>query len=169
MKYNIYQGIGQNGELKKIGDIENQTTYTVTGLTPKTTYRFAVSSDNGLRESDKSNIITLTTADIPLSSITLSIDKTALEVGDKATATVTVTPTNQTSGKPQLTSDNTKVATINDSGIISAIAPGTAGIQAVLGDVKSTVVTLTVYEALIDVTNLTASNITATSATLTWS
>lgn len=169
MKYNIYQGIGQNGELQKIGDVEDQTTYTVKGLTPKTVYRFAVSADNGLRESPKSNIITLTTADIPLSAITLSIDKTALEVGDKATATVTVTPANQTSGTPQLISNNTKVATINNSNIISAIAPGTAGIQAVLGNVKSTVVTLTVYEALVDVTNLTASDITSTSATLKWS
>lgn len=169
MKYIIYQGIGQNGELKKIGDIEDQTTYTVRDLKPKTIYRFAVSADNGLRESPKSNIITLTTADIPISSITLSIDKTALEVGDKATATVTFTPANQTSGTPKLVSNNTKVATINNYNIISAIAPGTAGIQAVLGNVKSTLITLTVYEALVDVTKLTASNITATSATLSWS
>lgn len=65
MKYHIYQGIGQEGELKKICDVENQTTYTVEGLTPETVYRFAVTADNGSRESAKSNIITITTADIP--------------------------------------------------------------------------------------------------------
>ena len=169
MKYHIYQGIGQNGELKKIGDVENQTTYTVEGLTPKTVYRFAVTADNGLRESAKSNIITITTADIPLSSITLSIDKTALEVGGTATATVTVTPADQTSGTPQLVSNNTKVATVNAAGVITAVAPGSAGIQAILGNVKSNLVTVTVYEALVDVTKLTVSDITATSAILSWS
>lgn len=169
MKYHIYQGIGQNGELKKIGDVENQTTYTVEGLTPKTVYRFAVTADNGSRESAKSNIITITTADIPLSSITLAIDKTALEVGGTATATVTITPVDQTSGTPQIVSDNPNVATVNNTGLITAVAPGSAGIQAILGTVKSNLVTVTVYEALVDVTKLTASDITATSATLSWS
>lgn len=65
MKYYIYQGTGTSGELTKIAEVTDQKTYTVTGLQAKTTYRFAVSSYNGLRESAKSNIVTVTRSEIP--------------------------------------------------------------------------------------------------------
>lgn len=169
MKYYIYQGKGQDGDLTKIGEVTDTKSFTISGLTPKAVYRFAVSAYNGIRESAKSNIITVTTADIPLASITLSINATALEVGGGAKATVTVTPANQTDGTPTLTSSNAQVATIDSAGNIKALAPGTTNIQATLGKVSSSVVTITVYEALVNVTNLAATNVTANSLTLNWS
>ena len=168
MKYYIYQGLGADGELTKIAEVTDQKTYTVTGLQAKTTYRFAVSSYNGLRESAKSNIVTVTTSEIPVQSITLAISKTSFEVGETAKITVTLTPPNQTSGTPTLASTNTKVATVDNSGNLRAVAVGTTTITATLGDKTSNMLTIQVYEALVTVTNLTSSNVTANSATLSW-
>ena len=168
MKYYIYQGVGTGGELNKIAEVENKKEYTVTGLTANATYRFAVSSYNGLRESAKSNVIAVKTSAIPVQSITLAIDKTALEVGGTAKITVTITPANETDGAAVLTSSNTEVATVDNSGNVRAVAPGTATITAKIGDKTSNVISLTVYEALVNVTNLSASNVTSNSLDLTW-
>ena len=102
MKYYIYQGLSDSGELTKIAEVTDVKTYTVTGLEANTKYRFAVSTYNGLRESAKSNIITVTTAQISVQSITLAISKTSFEVGETTKITVTLTPPNQTSGTPTL-------------------------------------------------------------------
>lgn len=169
MKYYIYQGLGTNGELTKIAEVTDKKTYTVTGLKAKTTYRFAVSSYNGLRESAKSNIVTVTTSEIPVQSITITIDKTALEVGDKAKVSVTVTPTDETDGDYTLSSTTPTVATVDQSGNIKAVAPGTTTIKATIGTKTSNVVTITVYEALVNVSNLTSSNVTTNSVGLSWS
>lgn len=168
MKYYIYQGLGDSGELTKIAEVTDQKAYTVTGLQSKTTYRFAVSSYNGLRESAKSNIVTVTTSEIPVQSITITIDKTALEVGGKAKVSVTVTPTDETDEDYTLSSTTPTVATVDQSGNIKAIAPGTTTIKATIGTKTSNVVTIKVYEALVNVSNLTSSNVTTNSVGLSW-
>ena len=168
MKYYIYQGLGDSGDLTKIAEVTDVKTYTATGLKANTKYRFAVSAYNGLRESSKSNIITVTTTQIPVQSITLAISKTSFEVGETTKITVTVTPPNQTSGTPTLASTNSKVATVDNSGNLRAVAVGTTTITATLGDKTSNVLTIQVYEALVGVSNLTSSNITPNSVTLNW-
>lgn len=168
MKYYIYQGVGTDGDLKKIAEVENKKEYTVTGLTANATYRFAVSSYNGLRESAKSNVITVKTSAIPIQSITLAIDKTALEVGGTAKVTVTITPANETDGAAVLSSSNTDVATVDSDGNVSAVGAGTADITAKIGEKVSNVISLTVYEALVNVTNLAATNVTPNSLDLSW-
>lgn len=168
MKYYIYRGVGSSGELTKIAEVTDAKTYTDTGLHAKTTYRYAVSAYNGLRESAKSSIITVTTAEIPVATITLAIDKTSLEVGGTAKITVTVTPPNQTSGTATLSSTDTKVATVDNSGNVKAVGVGTTTITATLAGKTSNMLTLKVYEALVNVSNLTSSNVTASSVTLTW-
>lgn len=168
MKFYIYQGVGTDGELKKVAEVENKKEYTVTGLTANATYRFAVSSYNGLRESAKSNVITVKTSAIPVQSITLAIDKTALEVGGTAKVTVTITPANETDGAAVLSSSNTDVATVDSDGNVSAVGAGTADITAKIGEKVSNVINLTVYEALVNVTNLAASNVTPNSLDLSW-
>lgn len=168
MKYYIYQGLGSDGELKKIAEVTDQTTYTATGLQANSTYRFAVSSYNGLRESAKSNVITVKTSAIPVQSITLAIDKTSLEVGQSAKITVTITPANETDGAATLTSSNSQVATVDNDGNVKAVAPGTATITAKVGEKTSNVISLTVYEALVNVSDLTSKNVTTNSADLAW-
>lgn len=168
MEYYIYQGVGTGGDLNKIAEVEDKKEYTVTGLTANSTYRFAVSSYNGLRESTKSNVITVNTSAISVEGITLAIGNTALEVGGTAKVTVTITPANETDGSAVLTSSNTQVATVDGDGNVKAIAPGTATITATIGGKTSNVISLSVYEALVDVANLTSSNITPNSIDLSW-
>ena len=168
MKYYIYQGTGTDGELTKIGEVEDKKSYTVTGLKAHSTYRFAVSAYNGLRESAKSNVVTVQTEAIPVQSITLAVDKTSLEVGQSAKITVTITPANETDGSATLTSSNVQVATVDNAGNVKAIAPGTATISAKIGAKTSNVISLTVYEALVNVSNLTSKNITTNSVDLAW-
>ena len=167
MDYYIYEQVG-SGTATKIATVTDVTTYTVTGLKPKTTYSFSVSAYNGLRESAKTTAITVTTSDIPLTSITLSIDKTALEVGGTATLSVAVTPTDETSGAPSLASSDTKVATISGT-TLTAVGVGTASISATNGSITAKAVMVTVYAALVTPTNLAASGTTTTGTTLTWS
>lgn len=168
MKYYIYQGTGDDGELEKVAEVTDKKEYTATGLTANSTYRFAVSAYNGLRESAKSNVITVKTSAIPVQSITLAIDKTALEVGGTAKVTVTITPANQTSGEVTLTSSNSQVATVDNEGNVRAVASGTATITAKIGEKVSNAISLTVYETLVTVTNLMANNITPNSIDLSW-
>lgn len=168
MKYYIYQGTGDDGELEKVAEVTDKKEYTATGLTANSTYRFAVSAYNGLRESAKSNVITVKTSAIPVQSITLAIDKTALEVGGTAKVTVTITPANQTDGEVTLTSSNSQVAAVDNEGNVRAVASGTATITAKIGEKVSNAISLTVYETLVTVTNLTANNITPNSIDLSW-
>ena len=168
MKFYIYQGVGTDGELQKIAEVENKKEYTVTGLTANSTYRFAVSSYNGLRESAKSNVITVKTSAIPVQSITLAIDKTALEVGGTAKVTVTITPATETDGPAVLSSSNADVATVDNDGNVKAVGVGTANVTAKIGEKVSNVISITVYEALVNVSNLTDSNVTANSIDLAW-
>ena len=113
-------------------------------------------------------MISVKTSAIPVQSITLAIDKTALEVGGTAKVTVTITPANETDGAAVLTSSNTQVATVDGAGNVKAIAPGTATITAKIGEKVSNVISLTVYEALVNVTNLAATNVTPNSLDLSW-
>lgn len=168
MKFYIYQGVGTDGELKKIAEVTDKKSYTVTGLTANSTYRFAVSAYNGLRESAKSNVITVKTAAIPVQSITLAIDKTSLEVGQSAKISITITPANETDGPVALTSSNSEVATVDNSGNVKAVGVGSATVTAKIGEKVSNVISLTVYEALVNVTNLAASNVTPNSLDLSW-
>lgn len=168
MKYYIYQGEGADGELQKVAEVTDQKTYTATGLNANSTYRFAVSAYNGLRESAKSNIITVQTSAIPVEGITLAIDKTALEVGQDAKITVTITPANETDGPAVLSSSNADVATVDNDGNVKAIGVGTADITAKVGEKVSNVISITVYEALVNVSDLTDSNVTANSVDLAW-
>lgn len=168
MKYFIYQAEG-NAALQKVAEVTDKTTYTASNLKAKTTYRFAVSAHNGLRESEKSNIVTVATSGISAVSVTLTINSTSLEVGGIAKATVTVNPANQTDGAVAYTSSNPQVATVDTNGNVRALRTGTTDIKATVGGVQSSLVRITVYEALVNVSGLRGSNVTANSVTLNWS
>lgn len=168
MKYFIYQAEG-NAALQKVAEVTDKTTYTASNLKAKTTYRFAVSAHNGLRESEKSNIVTVATSGISAVSVTLTINSTSLEVGGIAKATVTVNPANQTDGAVAYTSSNPQVATVDTNGNVRALKTGTTDIKATVGGVESSLVRITVYEALVNVSGLRGSNVTANSVTLNWS
>ncbi len=91
---------------------------------------------------------------VPVSDVTL--DKTTLEltVGGKSILTATVAPGNATDKKITWTSGNTAVATVSETGEVSAIAAGTATITAKAGDETATC-TVTVNPRTVAVTGIT--------------
>lgn len=167
--YNVYQKEGSATDWAKLGTA-TQKTYTVNNLKPNTQYTFAVTATNGLREGDKTAVVIVTTANIATTTVTIAVDTNSLEVGGTAKASVTITPTNQTDGAASYASDAPSVASVNAStGVITAVAEGTANITAKVGSITSTAITVTVYAALVTVTGLAASGTTPTGTTLTWS
>lgn len=161
MIYYIYQND------KKIKEVTDSKSVTITGLSPNTRYTFAVSAWNGIRESAKSNVVTVTTSSIPVTSITLSISKT-MEVGNSIKATVTLMPTDATNKTVTYKSSDQKVATVATDGTVKALKPGTVTITATASSGKSATATIKVYEALVTVSSLETSNVTSSAVTLKW-
>ena len=162
MKYYIYQ----NNE--KVKEVDGKKTVTITGLAANTKYSFAVSAFNGVRESEKSNVVEVTTGSVPVTSITLTIsggDK--MEIGQSIKATVAIEPENATNKSVTYKSSDEKIATVAADGTVKALAVGSATITATAGE-KSATAKVTVYEALVSVTDLKSSDVTTDSVTLSW-
>lgn len=162
MIYYVYQ----NGE--KVKEVNGDKTVTITGLSPNTKYTFSVSAWNGIRESAKSNVVTVTTSSIPVTSITLSISQ-KMEVGNSIKAAVTLAPSDATNKTVTYKSSDTTIATVDSTGTVKALKPGTFTLTATASSGKTATATITVYEALVTVSNLASSNVTASGVTLSWS
>ena len=86
----------------------------------------------------------------------VSLDKTNLElvVGESATLTATVTPSDAANAAVSWSSDNTGVATVSSSGFVTAVGPGSATITA-KADNKSASCKVTVENRVIDAVQTT--------------
>ena len=71
---------------------------------------------------------------VPVSGLTLNQNTLALFAGDSATLTAAVTPDNATNKTLTWASSNTAVATVDQSGKVTAVAPGTAAITVTTND-----------------------------------
>ena len=93
---------------------------------------------------------------VPVSSV--SLDKTTLEIteGDQAQLTATVNPADATDPTVTWSSDKTGVATVDNTGKVKAVSPGTATITAKAGE-KSATCTVTVAKLVIPATGLSLS------------
>lgn len=160
MQYYIYQ----NGE--KIKTVDNDKTVVITGLKANTKYEFAVSAFNGLRESAKSNVVSVTTSSIPATYITLTIPAT-IELGQNITAKITLTPP-ETTDTVSYKSSNDGIATIGGDGAIKPLKTGKVTFTATTSSGRSATAEVTIYEALVDVKSLVISNVSPTSVTLKW-
>ena len=78
--------------------------------------------------------VTLTAATVPVTGVTLNKTSTSLYVGDTETLTPTITPDNATNKNVTWSSDDTSVATVDASGLVTAVARGTAVITATAAD-----------------------------------
>lgn len=159
MIYYIYQ----NGT--KIKEVTNVKTVTITGLASNMSYTFAVSAWNGKKESAKSNVVTVTTSTVPATAITITITD-YMETGQSVKAVVALTP-NNTTDTVTYTSSDTSIATVDADGTVKALKTGTVTITATASSGKSVTTTIGIYEPM-TVTNLVASNTTASGTTLTW-
>lgn len=162
MKYYIYQND------KKVQEVDGKKTVTITGLAANTKYSFAVSAFNGTRESEKSNVVEVTTGSVPVTSITLTITGgDTMEIGKSIKATVAIEPDNATSKSVTYKSSDETIATVAADGTVKALAVGTATITATAGG-KSATAKVTVHEALVSVTDLKSSDVTTDAVTLSW-
>lgn len=144
-------------------------TATVTGLTPNTKYSFHVTETDGDDESAKSNVVEFTTAAIPVDSITLNASTKSIAKGGTFQLTATITPSNATNKTITWTSSAPTIASVSSSGLITGLKSGTATITAKTNNNKTATCAVTVTAIVKTPTNLVASDVTATSAKLTWS
>lgn len=68
--------------------------------------------------------------DIAVEKISLSETNKTMEVGDKATLNVTITPSNAANKNIKWTSSDEKVVSVSEKGVVTAIKEGTATITA---------------------------------------
>lgn len=137
MAYNIYQ------DDEKIATTDDKE-YEVTGLTPNTEYSFSVSEVIGDNESEKSEVVTVTTKYSDVESISVSPKTNNLEADDTRQLNATVEPSTAKQDVT-FTSDNDEVATVNSSGLVTAVAEGEATIT-VTADGKTDTATINVTE-----------------------
>lgn len=71
---------------------------------------------------------------VPVTGVTLDKTSVTLTPGLTVQLTPTVLPTDATNQAVAWSSDNTAVATVSDSGLVTAIAPGTANIPVTTAD-----------------------------------
>lgn len=170
MKFNIYDNDEKVKELdastlEKSADGTYSWVYS--NLAAGSKHSISVSADNGEGEGERSAAIDVTTGTVGVTSITLTIGKTA-HVGDMLTATVTIQPPDATDKTVTYSVDNKSVATVNNDGKLACLAPGTVTLTATASNGESSTATIAVYEVMINVINVKASNVTATSATISW-
>ncbi len=116
--------------------------------------------------------VSLTVSAIPVTNITLDQSELSLQVGQTGQLNATVSPDNATNTSFTWSSDNTSVATVSDSGLVTAKAVGTATVSATSNDgtnkVGSCLVTVT--KSTNTTATLVANNtVTNTSTTVTFS
>ena len=112
-----------------------QTDYEFTDLTPNTEYTFYVKKVGSgyYHESPVSEGTTVKTEPIYVTSVSIEQESLALEIGGDneiltGKLTATITPNNATTKKVTWKSDNIAVATVDSSGNVTAVGPGTATI-----------------------------------------
>jgi len=100
---------------------------------------------------------------VPVTGVTITPTAATLGVGATQQLTATVAPANATNKNVSYSSNNTGVATVNSSGLVTAIASGTATITVTTQDgAKTATAVITVNSSNVGVTSVSLSPATAT-------
>lgn len=127
-KLNLYKGNELLTSGEKQGD---KATVTITGLNSNMTYSkgtYQVAFENESGESAKVAVPEFKTKAVGVVSVSLNKSTLELETEQTDTLTVTVSPNEADNKNVSFSSDNEDVATVDDSGSVLAISPGTATI-----------------------------------------
>ena len=96
------------------------------------------------------------TPDVPLTNVTLNQATATLSIGGTVQLTATISPENATNRNVTWLSSNTSVATVNNSGVVTAVSAGTAIITVTTQDGNHIArCTITVSPANVPVTSIT--------------
>ncbi|MCK9561446.1 MAG: CIA30 family protein [Bacteroidales bacterium] len=126
------QGVSWSSANTNIATVANGIV-TATGV-GSTTITVTSTSDN-----TKSDICVVTVTPKLVESITLNHTTRSLIINETATLTATVSPANATDPTYVWKSSNEAVATVNSSGVVTALAEGTANITATANDASGKV------------------------------
>ena len=127
----VYQKVGASSQL---GDFEvvGITSYTITGLEAETEYEIWLDVFDPETESASYNNIKVTTnaapvTTVPVSGVTLP-ETLSIEAGKSVTLTAAVAPADASDKAVTWASGNESVAKVSSSGVVTAVASGTATI-----------------------------------------
>lgn len=130
-------------------------------------HSLALAAFNGLEEGPKTDVLSVTTSAIPVTGITIKIAAT-MTVGQSLKATITIEPTDATDKSVTYKSSDVTIATVAADGTVKALKAGSVTITVTTASGKTATATITIYEALVTVTGLKATNVTATGYDVTW-
>ena len=122
------------------------SSYTPSTATAGTKYYYCIVSSSTCTTT--SNIVAVT-VNVPVSSVSLNKTSTTIVEDQTETLTATVSPNDANNKTVNWSSDNTDVATVNSSGVVTAVVAGTATITATSAadNTKSASCTVTVTAA----------------------
>lgn len=140
---------------------------TGTPLAPGT-YTFAVKAENNKGSDTEYLTITIAAAPIHVTGISVSPSPNApaMPPGDTIYLTATLTPSNATNQVVTWSSSNTAVATVDPSGLVTAVADGFATITATTQDGGHTATSLITVDSGVAFVPTTSINVTPTTVNL---
>ena len=122
------QNVTWSSDDETVATVENGL---VTAVSAGTATLTVTATDGGYKDTCQ---VTVTAAPVPVSGVSLNKDSLALGVGDSETLTATVKPEDATNKAVTWTSSNSTVATVDQNGVVTAVAPGAATITATTVD-----------------------------------
>lgn len=156
-KLNMYKGEEVVGSAER-GE-NGKATVTINNLKANTdyaagTYQVTFSNENG--ESEKVDVPAFKTKPIAVTGVTLDKSTLSLEVGATATLNATIAPSNASYKAVVFTSSDEAIATVDDNGLVTAVAPGSAEItvESLMDGSKTAKCTLTVTEPAVEPKNV---------------
>ena len=155
-KLNLYKGEELLTSGEKQGDIASVTISNLDSNTtyPKGTYQVAFENETG--ESAKVDVPEFKTKPINVTGVTLDKSTLSLEEGATGDLVATVAPSTASDKTVTFASSDAEVATVDNTGKVTAVAPGNADITVTTKDgSKTSVCTLTVTAKQIPVTGVT--------------
>ena len=151
-----------SGDAVTLGGSNSDSIRTVTAQKGGTA-TITVKAEDG---SNVSNTIEITVTDdtpVPVTGVSLNKNSLSLTVGGKDTLIATVAPTNASNQKVNWSSSNDKIASVDSSGYVTAVAQGSATITATTEDGKKTAnCAVTVTASTVAVTGVTLDKSSAT-------
>jgi hypothetical protein len=117
-------------------DANGEYEHTVTGLNSETEYTFKVRAVNAAGYGKETTLTVMTTGKEVVSATGVSLSEEVLNLleGESATLAVTVSPRDADDKSVTWESSNTDVATVDEHGVVTALAEGTAIITVTTND-----------------------------------
>lgn len=119
----------------------------ITGVAAGTA-KITVKTNDGEKTASATVTVSSSTINVPATGITLSPSNLDLKVGERQAFTFDISPTTATDKTVTWTSDKVAVATVSQTGVVTAVAPGTAKITVNTSNNKTATASVTVMGSM---------------------